>query len=168
MNVRKVTGSGSECTPGNSWELDQPEKGSLPLSALYTKLFHPDINDWGANEKRERGRDMAKAKRERGEQVGREGVDLQSGRYLQVKDSHCQHTEAQRTPHRPDNPVDRKRFVSPRRRHCLESRRGCLLRSNYVSAQENGLGSAPGNVSCLAIMRFSSEDCRADGFPLTS
>ncbi|KYM89709.1 Fasciclin-1 [Atta colombica] len=48
---------------------------------------------------------MAKAKRERREQVGREGVDLQSGRYLQVKDSHCQHTEAQRTPHRPDNPV---------------------------------------------------------------
>ena len=118
--------------------------------------------------RRERERDMAKAKRERGEQVGREGVDLQSGRYLQVKDSHCQHTEAQRTPHRPDNPVDRKRFVSPRRRHCLESRRGCLLRSNYVSAQESGLGSAPGNVSCLAIMRFSSEDCRADGFPLTS
>ncbi|KYN17523.1 Fasciclin-1 [Trachymyrmex cornetzi] len=46
--------------------------------------------------RRERERDVAKAKGKRGGQFGREGVDLQSGRYLQVKDSHCVATAAEK------------------------------------------------------------------------
>lgn len=120
INVKKVTGSGSECTPGNSWELDQPEKGSLPLGALYAEFSRPDIDD-GANEERERD----------GTGWRMESADLQSGRYLQVKSSHCR--ERLRTPHRLDNPADRRDSFHS----AIAPWHGCHSRSNFASIDKN-------------------------------
>lgn len=114
----------------------------------------------------ERERDEAKAEGKRRGQVGREGVDLQSGRYLQVKDSHCRLEHNVRHVVRIIRRIEGIRFVPPLlpRLPC----HGCLLRSNFVSAQESGSRYSKVLRGMLpAIARFSSGNCRADGSPLT-
>lgn len=94
-------------------------KGIVASWRSLCRVFRPDIDD-GANEERKRG----------GTGWRMESADLQSGRYLQVKSSHCR--ERLRTPHRLDNPADRRDSFHS----AIAPWHGCLSRSNFASVDK--------------------------------